>query len=269
MPLQSMVFVRPLPEALKLSVYGKGWDLLGLALRPASKGVTIDLKDYAFRNFIVAKRLQYSLQQQLSPKLAITDIRPDTLFLQTESKKLKKVPVHLNVGISFKEHFAMGDEITFSPDSVVVSGPAVLIDSIKNIETERLSLANLAQVTTLDIPLAKPFQSNMIFSHKKVHVTIPVYALTEQVVEVPVEIINKKIKQEVKLIPSKIAISYQAPLNRYDQIKQSEFELVVDGSSIEASDGERRPLRLQLISKPPFVYNIRLKQEYVDYVLVR
>lgn len=259
------VFTQELPEEFRISVNGKGWDLLGIILRGGIENINIDLGQFRQRSFIVTNKLKEDIRNQLSEKMVINDISPDTIKLVRETKLTKKVPVVLNLHLAFPKQYGLGNKVAFNPDSIIISGPHSLIKNIKQVETVPLTLRELKTETIKKINLRKPASSAITYNSRVIQVRIPVYQLTEDMAEVPVEIINKKFPFEVQLIPQKVSVIYQTSLNKFENIEESLFEIVVDGSAIDTIS--KKPLKVQLVNKPEFTYNVRLKPDYVNFVI--
>jgi YbbR domain-containing protein len=258
------VFVKPLPEEFKLSVNAKGWDLMSYYFKGMDV-INIDLNDYAKQDVILSKRLAPTMQEQLSQKIVITDIYPESISLQKAPKIYKKVPVKLNMAVTYERQYNLGDEIHYTPDSITVSGPATAVNGINYVETELLKLKDINKPLNVPVKLKNPAAQNIYYSAKEVQVNIPLYQLTEQVTTIPVTIINSKLKYPIHLIPRKVTLTYQTSLNRFNQIDSTLFEAIVDGSKIDTS--RRQLLKVDVISQPKFTYNLHIRPEYVDYII--
>jgi len=259
------VFIKPLPEDFKVMVTAKGWDLISHYIRNNSESITIDLNDYKKTDVLVTRRLEDNFQQAIAPKITIGEVFPETISLLREEKGSKKVPIHLLQDLTYKKEFGLGGDVSFTPDSVLISGPASVIKAITHVETETVNLKDLDKPTSTDVKLKEPDVKNIFYGISKVKVQVPVFQLTEQSAEVPVEVINQGILVAVKLVPKKISVVYQAPINKYSQIDSTQFQAIVDGSQIDTT--EKQPLKVQLIGQPRYTYNIRLKPDYIDYVI--
>jgi YbbR domain-containing protein len=258
------VFIKPLPEEFKVMVTAKGWDLMSHYFRKNYEFITIDLNDYRKTDVLVTRRLQDNFQQLIAQKITIGEVFPETISLAREEKNTKKVPVRLVQDISYKNQYGLGGEITYSPDSVVISGPTSVIKAIDHVDTENEILKDLDKTASADVKLKDPELKNVQYSVNSVKVQIPVYQLTEQNAEVPIEIINQQ-NGRLKLIPAKVSVIYQAPINKYSQIDSAQFQVIVDGSQVDTA--ARQPLKVQMISSPRYTYNIHLKPDYVDYLI--
>jgi len=261
------VFIKPLPEDFKVMVTAKGWDLMSHYFRRNSEFVTIDLNEYKKTDVLITRRLQDNFQQAIAQKITIGEVFPETIPLQREEKGTKKVPVHLVQDLGYKKQFGLGGDISFTPDSITISGPASVVKGIDHVDTENAGIKDIDKTLVSEIKLKEPDPKNIIYNVGKIKITVPVYQLSEQTKEVPVEIINQNLKGTLKLIPGKVSIIYQAPINKYAQMDSAQFQAIVDGSQIDTAS--KQPLKVQLLSQPRFTYNIRVKPDYIDYVVVK
>jgi hypothetical protein len=259
-------YVRPLPEKLRLSVSAKGWDLLAFATRGAGS-VNINLGDYERHNYILTNRLKGYLQGQLTHRLTIYDISPDTIPLKRSKLQTKRLPVRPALAVSFEKEHNISNPVEFEPDSITVSGPAMALEGLEYISTQPIILKGLNKSVKTSVAIKKPAGLNLTFSQEAVTVQIPVEKLTEQVIDIPVSLVNVSGNLKVNLIPQHVQLSYRTTLNNYGRINPNLFEAIVDGSKIDTLN--KHPLKVQLISEPKFTYDIRLKQDYVDYIITR
>lgn len=261
---QNRVFVNPLPEKIRAAVLAKGWDLLAYRLGGKHEDVSIDLSDYQKQNYILTRNIKVAIQQQLPPKITLNELYPDTISLAAARSMRKKLPVNLKLDIHFKPQFGLGGEIAYQPDSVYVNGPENIVSQMKEVSTQPLKLKDLDEPVKTQIALKKPLRTNIAYSTGQIKVEIPVYQLTEGNVNIPIEVVNPEI-QGIKLIPSSVKIKYQTSLNLFKSITPDMFEAIADVSNIDSS--RQIPIKVQLISKPKNVYNIKLDPEYINYII--
>ena len=258
------VFIRPLPEQLNVSVNAKGWDLMGFNLYRSAPDIYVNLTDYQNQSFILSRRLRSSLLGQISKGININEILPDTISLLRDRRITKSVPVNLNYQVKPAEGYELGGEVNYSPDSIRISGPETLLKNINSVETKKVGKTGLKEPVSIKVQIQKP-ASSITFSSNTVEVQIPVYQLTEQVVEVPVQMVNMPPDKNIRLIPQRVQIVYQTTLNNFSRLDSSLFEAIVDASEIDTASP--RPLRIQILSQPKFTYNLRLKDEYVNFII--
>ena len=262
---KGQLFVRPLPDQLKVAVNAKGWDIMNRIMSTSSEDLVIDLAEYEKQNFILTRMLRNAILQQLPQKISIIDIYPDSILLAHSMKGIKRVPIKIKYDASFQKHYQLGNEISYSPDSITISGPAELIEKIDSVNTDQITLKELNAPVTTTARLHKPEIQNINYSQYTVSVTFPVYALTEKTASIPIRVLNAGRGNKIKLIPQRVSLSYQTTLNKYDLIDSSLFMVVADATDFNNS--KKHPLKIKIVSQPRFTYNARLKEEFVDYVI--
>ncbi len=264
---RNLVFSNQLPPTLRVNVNARGWDLLGYYIRGGSGNVLVNLEDYRNFNYLPTNRLRGTLQAQIADKVIIHDIFPDTISLRKERQYSSKVPVKLNMSLSFAEQHGISGDIEFFPDSVTVTGSREIIPKIKYVETLPVQLNKLSNTTSTVAEIKKSATQNIHYSADRIRITIPMDKLTEKIAEVPIQIVNQKFISNVRLIPQRVSINFLTTLTKYHSIDENLFEVVVDGQEMDTV--LQKPLRVQLISYPKFIYKPRLSQEYVDYIITR
>jgi len=262
---KNKVFLNPLPDDFKVVVTAKGWDLMSNYFRRKAESITIDLNDYAKSDQLITRTLQDNFALPMSQKITVGEVFPELISLAKDEKGSKKVPVRLIQDLSYKDQYGLGGEIIYIPDSVTVTGPASIVKNIGHVDTEDETLKNLDKVTNKEVKLKEPEPKNLVYNPDQVSVNIPVYQLSEKKITLPVQVINKSISDTLKLIPAHVTIIYQAPVNKFSQIDTTQFQAIVDGSQVDTAN--REPLKIQLITEPKYVYNIRLTPDYVNFLI--
>jgi hypothetical protein len=260
------VYVRPLPDDLKVQVNASGWDLFNIWLRGNAEEVSIDMAQYNKKQYILTNsRLKEEIRSQFAHKMIINNIEPDTIYLAKEPKLSRRVPIALKLKVNCEKEYAIGERIKLSQEYVTVSGPQTLIKQIEYAETRDTIINDINKTSSFLVRLKQPPFANLSYDIQKVKVTVPVFELTEAKYTVPVDIINKRSKYSIQLIPKNVTVIYQTTINKYKHINTSLFEAVVDGSQLDTSG--KKLLRVQLVNHPEFTYNFRLKPENVNFII--
>ncbi|MGZ5303018.1 MAG: CdaR family protein [Bacteroidia bacterium] len=263
----NLVYSNQLPKTLRVSVNARGWDLLGFYLRGGGGDVLLNLEEYKKLNYLATSRLKSTLQAQIADKVQIHDIYPDTISLRKERQFTKKVPIRLNMKLSFAEQYGIAGDIEFVPDSVIISGSKEVIPSINYVDTKPVYARNVQTDILTFAELKKSSTHNIAYSAERVKIAVPIDKLTERIVEVPIQIINPKFSGNVRLIPQKVTVKYQTTLTKYHQVDDNLFEIVVDGQNMDTVT--QHPLHIQMLSYPKYIYNPVLEQEHVDYIITK
>src|ERR1700733_1866838 len=99
------VYSEPLPKDFTLLVNAVGWDLLRYRIQSDSQEINVDLEHYKGKPYIISSKLKDLVGLQLTRSITINDIYPDTIDLTQENMMSKKVPVQLQLLLSFDKEF--------------------------------------------------------------------------------------------------------------------------------------------------------------------
>lgn len=124
------ISVKNLPTQVTLNITGSGWDLLRKSLGFKINPLQISLeKPVETQKIPPATLLPLALAQIGQTK--INHVANDTLFLQIEPRKRKKVKLTVNrKQLRFELGYGISSAIKIAPDSAVVEGPQSLIKKL-------------------------------------------------------------------------------------------------------------------------------------------
>ena len=266
------VLVSDLPEKLNLQVKGFGFTILKHKI--FSFFYTISLPINKFRLDIVRKDNQYDyflltryakdwIGNQLGTEIQVIEIKPDTLLFKFTDVIDKKVAVKPLLNLEFGKQYLSFDNIKVQPDSIVVSGPEVMIDTLSYVYTKELKLKNLKDSVVKDLELM-PLKK-FIFQTEKVKVTVPVEKYTEKALNIPIEADNVPEDYDVKTFPGVIKLSCWVGISNYDKLAPYMFRATVDYNTL--STNPQSKLKITLVKYPHNIQNIRFYPKSVDYII--
>ncbi|WP_423127455.1 CdaR family protein [Gaoshiqia sp. Z1-71] len=268
---KNKVLVSDLPDHFILKVNSYGFILLqhklSLAFSPlvfnvneltGNKMENSDHADYA----ITSKQYISKISSQVSKELTIIDIQPDTLFFRFDRIVERKIRVKPEVSYELgKQHFLIS-EITSDPDSVLVSGPETILDTLKFIKTKPYNFKELNQTTQRNMGLTE--HRGLTYKEKRVSATIPVEEFTEKHLVVPISITGLPEDVQVKLFPDKAKVSFMTGLTHFSEILPSDFKLSVSYKDIQ---NKAELLELRLESQPPHLLSVSVNPNKVEYLI--
>ena len=220
-------------------------------------------------HFITASELLGTLNQNVSAWTSINNIKPDTLFLELVPAIDKLLPVRLDAKISFEQRFRQYGSITVDPDSVMLTGPQSVLDTLEYVKTAVLAPVRLRQTITESVPLIKPVDIGSVYLHREyVDVRVPVAEFTQADIELPVHVVcpEELDTAEIRLFPNKVNVSILVALQDYARLNQQLFEATVNCPQIgESQDGR---LEIELETYPAFVDILRIRPPFVEYIIL-
>lgn len=266
------VLSEDLPSRLELYLKGPGYSILKLKLSGSRAPLILDISTINYRRVPGSNTLSYyflstglipKLKNQLRTECEIVSIRPDTLFFTFDRIIAKAVPVIPDVEILTEKQYSVKGKIQVDPDSVILTGPKHIIDTVESIQTRFKKLTGVDETITRSLMLktSKEYSSSV----KKVTLTIPVEQFTEAEIHVPVKIINSPDSIDVKIFPDEVTVRCQVAVSDYSQFKERPFEVVLDLKKANLSSGDKIPLEISNV--PPFVNSLRVTPSKVDFLI--
>ena len=203
------------------------------------------------------------IQRQLGTEITLNYITPDTIFYEFSSVERKKVPVEPNIDIDYASQYMLGSGLTSQPDSIIISGPHSLTDTIKKVQTIYKKFSKVDKSFTVDLKLI-PI-TGVYFVKKQVTLFIPVEKFTESFVMVPVIVINLPDSMEMKTFPASVKINYIVALRNYNKVRPRQFRAIVDYRNIYSSINNK--LKVTLERQPAIVKSVSFRPKNVDYII--
>lgn len=255
---------QPLPQQLHLSIETNGIQILKQYWQKNS--LIIDYTNYKSAQMLPTQQLNLLLLPQL-PNTKILSISPDTIFFKFERKASKKIPILGNNDVKSAKRFDI-KEIVFQPDSVVISGPPSVLDTIKYWKTQKLVLRDLSQDFEGTVPLAPPDISTLSLDTANVFYTIKVEEFTEKkLTDIPIEINNLPKGMSVFLYPPTITLQFQVGISEFEYINQSNFKIIADFTDIDFT--KDKLIRLTVAQQPLTIKSLTiLPQNSVEFIVM-
>lgn len=254
------------PEDIKVQIRGSGWDLAFDYLKRNRVVLPIDLRNS--RHFYLSEA---QLRGMIAESIGSSDLRVITLNISgitfdLQDKVVKKVPLRLQSRIRFAEGHQLVGNLTLSPDSVRLTGPAESIASYNNWTTDSLKLDNLNAGFTREIRLTRP-PNIIILDPLKVSVTAQVERVTEKTIFVPVKIINTP-ADSLKVFPDMVQVSFTVGLSRFQEVTHEDFDLVADLKDFRFRAG-KNTAPLALTRQPADIKNVNINKRSVEFLIVK
>ena len=259
---EDKVLSKPLPEQLYLYVKSKGTNLIW-QFYLSGKGVQID-HSRLYGNKVNTLNLVHHFQMQLS-QIEIREIRPDTIYFFFEQKSEKLVPVKLRYDITTNPAFDL-KTVTANPDTILVSGPTSLIDTLTAWPSELFKYRDINQPYKGNIKLQPSELSSVTMSANAVDYEIKVEEFTEKTLLIPIEKVNLPAHRTVFMYPAEATVVFQVGISEFDQVEPYYFKAVADFKEINFASDIRVPVRLA--EKPISVRNVRFSPKYAEFMIV-
>lgn len=227
---ENKVFQSSAVSELTASVKSSGFNLLGYKL--TRRKLDIDLNSLSYKSgnsyYYLTNNHLSELRLQLNVESSIERISLDTIFVSLGSNKIKKVPIELNAKIQFKLGYNFVGKMKLTPDSILVSGPESILDTIHKIVANGLELKEVSKNISQTVVLKQFSNKNLIYSNNEVLLTAAVDKFTENTLTVPFEVINVAEDLKLTTFPKEIQVIYKVGLTNFSKISAKNIKVVCD-----------------------------------------
>jgi len=268
---EDVVLLKEPPKYLKIKVQGTGFTLLRYAWF-SYKDLDIDLQNLqtnpAGRSYWTSSSALDYLQAQLNEEnTKIIDVQPDTLFFEISRLSSRYLPIELNYrpGFDTTAYIQYG-AADLSFDSVLVKAPLEVFSSLDRIETQMAEIENPKDSLELTLSLEKPDFPHLELSETEVLTKLQFSALTEDVLQVPIQTINVPDSVKMELFPSQVELTFRCAMRDFRSIRAEEFIIYADYQSL-ANAAENRYISLSIENPPSQVLSVGLNPKRVEFLL--
>lgn len=273
LPNNSMLVPGVTTDVLRITLSARGAELF--SHRGGYSPIRIDLSKLDIRTFpesdsslkfVTDDDIRAQVEAQMPGNHKFISLKPDTIKLDFGILRHAKVPVILEQEITFEKQYRLSGVPTLQPDSITIGGPAIIVDTIRAIHTETLTLERLSESTVQKVRFVIPDGVNCPLT--STDATINVEKFTEHSIEVPIRTVNVPDTVSLRIFSQKATIRFNVGWNNYNKISREMFAAEIDYKDLT---GITRPQFLTVrISKKPEdmgVTNISISPETVEYLI--
>lgn len=177
-PPKDRIVTGDLPDKLEMDLRGPGYSILKVKLSGSRAPVVIDFSKVTPRRIpgtvpryhLVTSGLIGSFSKQLHADFDILAIHPDTLYFGYDKLVTRRVPVIPDLHVELAEGKAV--IITAEPDSISVTGPQHVLDTIDGIPTRHRTFKRMNENFRARIPIECPDYLQTLQKKVTVEVTV-------------------------------------------------------------------------------------------------
>lgn len=235
----SVMLMYPLPAELQLEITSTGWQLFRYGLLFQLPQVTIDMNDYRNSRSLSFNTLRTSFTEQLNNRYQVESVFPAQVELEWQPQQTRRVPVRLIESVQIDPQYGLKGTIQLTPDSVIVSGPYGVVDTITYLYTDTLSLVSVAEPVSGTIAISRNQLQNIRINPTTVDYMLTVEPYTEATLQLPVTAVGQ-LTPQIGLMQQTITLQFQLPVSDYGLLADTSylqlFEVVAQTDSIVPGD---------------------------------
>lgn len=271
---EEKVHVGDVPSSISLKVKGKGFKLLEYKIRGNLDPIELNIDSYnlfgqeennkSIKFYILTSRTQDRVSQQLGSEVEIIDINPDTLFFEFAERMKKEVPVFSRIEYTLDKQLMLKEDIQVEPDSVIVSGPGSVVDTVNKIYTAYHEFPELSSDIEKTIALKAPHRQ-LDIEPREVTIKMEVEQFNEGELTIGIDVVNEPDSVMLRLFPNTVRINYLVGLSNYESVIKQLFEAQVDYRETKENKGEK--LEVEITKYPDYLKSFSYHPQKVDYII--
>ena len=211
--------------------------------------------------------IESQLQKEFGEAIAIEKVFIADLAVPLARIASKKVPVILDVSISYKQNYTLKGVLSVSPDSVRISAPESTLRTISTLNTVPLKRENVS--SSINQPLAIDYSDLQLSSIEQTEVTLnaEVVRFSEMVYEVPILLPELENGMRLAVFPPNAQVVCKAPAEVLKALDSGAFGVTVDFDFSQGIDSLPSRLPLKFSYSPSDVLEVFFSNDRVNYIL--
>ncbi|MGE5355200.1 MAG: CdaR family protein [Deltaproteobacteria bacterium] len=260
LPPTEMVLLTNSMVKASLTIEGEGFKLLFINSPGKNKPIPVNVS--SDDKSLSKEKVLLSLKKHFNePGIKIIDIVFPEKKIKMDKKISRNIPVRLISKLEFDKDFGLQAPPLIHPETVKVTGPKSIVDTIKVWQTELLHVQNLNKTVKSEIPL-KNTNAYTDTDKKTISVTLRVEGYAEKKIKLPVNIEGPG-KDKFEVFPKYIEISAELGLSKYDLVQPDDFSA---SAYINENMLQNEKIPVSIVRKPMNVNIKFLNPDFVDVV---
>ncbi len=264
----SLLFKGSSKDQLEVKLNCSGFQFLRYNFSP--RVVQLDLsyiKKKGTKYYLPQETCVKQIEAQLPSSISLVSVdNRDTLYFALYHLYSKSVPVVSRLQIDYAQNYMLDGTLKMEPTEVTLSGPKNEIDTIRSVHTRTVVLRDVSNDFSKKLSLVKSDKLlNTRYSTNEVRITGKVARFSEKIVEVPVEVTNLDKDMQIKTFPNKVSVLCKGKIERLKKVKATDFRVVADFNTVK--DTKSSMITLKLANKPEGLFDIKLLEKEVEYIL--
>lgn len=253
------------PEELKLWMSESGFAIAYYNIFPPT--LTVDVSDSRIEDTVFVYSMEDhrdAIERQLGLNFDRISFPEDELRIGFEQRAEKRLPVEPHVDLQYAAGYAALGDLQLDTDSITVSGPGAMLDTIEVLRTQLLKKENIKSNLTGTLYIDTSMIKGVTLYQNQVSYQLEVDRFTEGRLEVPIELVNVPAGRNVVIFPQQLIVSYQVSLDNFNSVQASDFKVVCDFSQLRDGQDYLVP---QIQEQPEIVENVRMNEKRISFII--
>lgn len=215
--------------------------------------------------YLLLNQQKLSIQRQMTTGVDIEHFIKDSISFSLGLLSQKKVPIRLNANLSYDTGYDVNGNISITPDSVLVSGPEAILDTIQFVETRPLIRSDINKSIEEELSLKRFAGNNTNLAVEKVAIKATIEKFTEGSIKAPFVVKNLPDSIRISTFPKELDITYKIALSSFNDVKPSSFRIECDYRL--STDNNLTYLVPKLVQQSNLVKNVKISPQRIDFFI--
>lgn len=260
---ENLVLQEKPPKSVKIKIKGSGRSLFSLNF--FDQKLSLNLADVAEDGVVHLTEYKNSLQIPQDLGIDVVDvISPKTLHLKIDQFVEKKIPLRIDEEIKTIPGYMLVDYLLDS-DSVLISGPKSLVESLPYIFTEKISRDDVRFPFEETINLKSPKPGIINLNPQSIDIQFNVEQLVERTLyNIPIRILNVPGDISAEATPVSISLRVKGGESMISGLSNDDINVLFDFAVNFKSGKSRYPMQIDTpenvtwIEASPQTFNLKL-----------
>lgn len=261
---QQLVLNKELPQTITVAIKDNGKQLRQISKQQLHLDINLStfITEEDGTLNLTSDFLRSRIQDLLPGSTAIQHITPEFIETTYYLQKQKTVPVHVLAQLTLApQHQFLGDVIVI-PNQVQVLGSQQAIDSIELVYTDSIHLSNIRDSISVIAQLQAP---NGVRIHpSSVQVQWKTELFTDKSFTLPIQTIGVPDGEHMRLFPNEAKLTVRVGISQFSQVDQTDIKAIC-----RYPQQSNNTLPIEVITKNPYITNIRISPTEVEYIIER
>ncbi len=177
-PPKGRVLTGDLPDRISMELQGPGYSILKMKLSGSRAPVVVDFSRMTLKRlpgkqtsfYIVSSSMIEDFSKQLHADFTISVIKPDTIYFGFDKLVKRRMPIIPDIKVEVPRSYKA--IIVTEPDSMTVTGPKHVLDSIPGIRTKKRIFPSVSETFKASAQLIAPDHVQLERNRVDIEVTI-------------------------------------------------------------------------------------------------
>jgi hypothetical protein len=259
-PDTGLAIVNNYPDQINFVIRATGYEFSNI---PKNRSLTLNFNE-SMSNLVTNTEIEELIKDQLgisASQIVRINFRDINFEFDTLFSKQFEIADSL-IKFNIPNGFILKDNVEFSSDSFLLSGPSLQIRDLDHWNPFSMDLGKISKNTSGEVRLSPPIIPNVTIVPEMIQYKILLEKAIEKTIEVDIAVDNPT-SYNFEIAPNKVLVKFLVGLSRFDSLGSDDFQI-----KIEVKDSTSR-CPIQIINQPSKIKGLSVFPDSIDVLLTK